>query len=117
MRTTVKTLYDADFVEWTGRTAELLRARKLDEVDLEHVAEEIEDLRDCAGWRRSIVNSQERIAVRLQDSRKRIAGHLYARGARRDVRNRRDLGGASGPMSLYGGPVARGVRPRVARAD
>ncbi len=48
---------------------------------MEHVAEEIEDLRDCASWRRSIVNSQERIAVRLQDSRKRIAGHLYARGA------------------------------------
>jgi hypothetical protein len=41
---TAKELYDVDFVEWTARNAELLRAGRLDEVDLEHVAEEIEDL-------------------------------------------------------------------------
>ena len=37
-------LYDLDFFEWTQRTAEQLRARRLAEVDVEHVAEEIEDM-------------------------------------------------------------------------
>ena len=95
MGTLTTTLYDADFAEWSAHTAELLRARRFDEVDLEHVAEEIEDLgkrdqwavhsqmlrlvlhqikrkiqpeRETASWRRSIVDSQERIAIRIQDS-------------------------------------------------
>jgi hypothetical protein len=90
-----KTLYDTDFAEWSARMAELLRAGRVSEVDLEHVAEEIEDLgkrdrfavysqmlrlllhqvkrqiqpeRESASWRRSIINSQERIAHRLKDS-------------------------------------------------
>lgn len=37
-------LYETDFLLWTERTAELLRAGKLDEVDIEHVAEEIYDM-------------------------------------------------------------------------
>jgi len=41
---TAKQLYDLDFVEWTARNAELIRAGRLEEVDLEHVAEEIADL-------------------------------------------------------------------------
>jgi len=36
--------YDTDFFEWTQETAELIRSGRLDEVDLEHVAEEIEDM-------------------------------------------------------------------------
>lgn len=36
--------YDTDFYEWCLETAALIRARRLDEVDLEHVAEEIEDM-------------------------------------------------------------------------
>jgi hypothetical protein len=44
MATTTKSLYDTDFVEWTARTAELLREGRFDEVDLEHLAEEVEDL-------------------------------------------------------------------------
>ncbi len=40
----VKDLYDQDFVEWTVRNAELLRAGRLDEIDIEHLAEEIEDM-------------------------------------------------------------------------
>jgi hypothetical protein len=95
MGATAKTLYDTDFVEWSARTAELVRAGRLDEVDLAHVAEEIEDLgkrdrwavqsqmrrlllhqikrkiqpeRETSGWRRSIVDSQERILVRVKDS-------------------------------------------------
>jgi hypothetical protein len=38
-------LYDRDFFEWTVRNAELLRSGRLEEIDLEHVAEEIAWLR------------------------------------------------------------------------
>ena len=44
MGTTTKTLYDTDFAEWSARTAELLRAGRYDELDIENVAEEIESL-------------------------------------------------------------------------
>ncbi len=37
-------LYDADFYQWCMTMAELLRRRLFEEVDIEHVAEEIEDL-------------------------------------------------------------------------
>lgn len=37
-------LYDEDFAIWTAETARLLRAGHFDEVDIEHVAEEIEDM-------------------------------------------------------------------------
>ncbi|MBZ5724424.1 MAG: DUF29 domain-containing protein [Acidobacteriia bacterium] len=37
-------LYDRDFYEWTRRNAELLRAGRAGEADLEHIAEEIEDM-------------------------------------------------------------------------
>jgi hypothetical protein len=37
-------LYDTDFAEWAAETARLLRAGRLDQVDLEHLAEEIEDM-------------------------------------------------------------------------
>ncbi len=42
--TTVKSLYDTDFVEWTAHTAEMLRSGRIEEIDIEHLAEEIEDL-------------------------------------------------------------------------
>ena len=37
-------LYDQDFYEWTVRNAELLRSGRTTEADLEHIAEEIEDM-------------------------------------------------------------------------
>ena len=37
-------VYDADFFAWTRQTAALLRARRFDEVDVEHAAGEIEDM-------------------------------------------------------------------------
>ena len=37
-------LYEVDFFEWTQRTADQLRWRRFDEADIQHVAEEIEDL-------------------------------------------------------------------------
>jgi len=95
MGTTTKTLYETDFVEWTAQTAELLRAGRLDEADLEHAADEIEDLgksersavatqlhrmlvplikqriqpeRDGASWRRWITEGRAEISYRLDDS-------------------------------------------------
>ncbi len=38
------TLYDEDFVQWTAETARLLRERRFDQIDVEHIAEEIEDM-------------------------------------------------------------------------
>ena len=37
-------LYGEDFAVWTSETARLLRERRFDEVDIEHIAEEIEDM-------------------------------------------------------------------------
>lgn len=37
-------LYDRDFFEWTARNAQLLRKGRFAEVDVEHLAEEIEDV-------------------------------------------------------------------------
>ncbi len=42
--TYTKTLYDADFVQWSSRTAQLLREHRFEDLDLEHLIEEIEDL-------------------------------------------------------------------------
>jgi len=41
---TTAALYDSDFYSWTQRTAALLRAHRFDEIDVEHAAEEIEDM-------------------------------------------------------------------------
>jgi hypothetical protein len=38
------TVYDKDFVQWTAETARLLRERRFDQIDVEHIAEEIEDM-------------------------------------------------------------------------
>lgn len=88
-------LYDTDFYEWTQRTAEKLRRRRFDETDIEHAAEEIEDMgkRDLRelnsrmevlvahllkwklqpskrsnSWRGTIVAQRREIAAILQDS-------------------------------------------------
>jgi len=37
-------LYDKDFFEWTRRNAELLRSGRVDQADIAHIAEEIEDM-------------------------------------------------------------------------
>lgn len=95
MGATTKALYDTDFVEWSARTAELLRAGRLTEVDLEHLAEEIEDLgrserraiqfqlkrmllhmlkqriqpeRDGPSWRASVADARQEIPYELAES-------------------------------------------------
>jgi len=56
-------LYDRDFAEWAARNAALLRQRRFDEADVEHVAEEIEDMgkRD----RREVSNRLKVLIVQL----------------------------------------------------
>jgi|SRR6185369_17428670 len=95
MATTTKTLYDTDFVEWTARTAQLVREGRFDEVDLANLAEEIEDLgkgdrsavrsqlirmlmhlvkqhiqpeRSGSSWRTSIMDGRNEILTKLEDS-------------------------------------------------
>lgn len=99
--------YDADFYNWTQRTAELIQQGRTDEVDLEHVAEEIADMgkRDrrelrsrlivllahllkwqmqpglrSASWRSTILEQRTEIALVLSDSPslRRIASHELA---------------------------------------
>jgi hypothetical protein len=54
------TLYDADFYAWSQRTAALLRARRLADVDVEHAAEEIADM-----GRREVKELNSRMQVLL----------------------------------------------------
>jgi hypothetical protein len=56
-------LYDRDFAEWAARNAALLRQRRFDEADVEHVAEEIQDMgkRD----RREVSNRLKVLIVQL----------------------------------------------------
>jgi hypothetical protein len=88
-------LYEADFFEWTRRTADQLRRRCFDEADIEHAAEELEDMgkRDLRelysrmevllahllkwklqphkrsnSWRATIVEQRREIAAILKDS-------------------------------------------------
>jgi len=43
-------LYDLDFAQWAKENAELLRSGRFSEADIEHVAEEIEDLAKRKWW-------------------------------------------------------------------
>ena len=44
LKPSITSLYDEDFAAWTSETARQFRAGRLSEVDVEHVAEEIEDM-------------------------------------------------------------------------
>jgi hypothetical protein len=88
-------LYDEDFFEWTRRSAALLRAGRFERADIEHIAEEIEDMgkRDLnelnsrvrvllghllkwqlppqkrsPSWVRTIASQRTTLAQRLEDS-------------------------------------------------
>jgi hypothetical protein len=66
-------LYDEDFFEWTRRNAELLRAGLLDQADIEHIAEEIEDIgkRDLKELNRRVqVLTQHLLQWQLQPEKK-----------------------------------------------
>ncbi|MGH6943949.1 MAG: DUF29 domain-containing protein [Geminicoccaceae bacterium] len=55
-----KDLYEKDFYIWAGRQAELLRARRFDDLDLENLIEEVEDLADA---KRSAVLNNARVIM------------------------------------------------------
>jgi hypothetical protein len=55
--------YDTDFYAWTQQQAQALRAKDWDAVDLEHLAEEVDDL--GASIRKGIVSQLERLLVHL----------------------------------------------------
>jgi len=44
LEATTQDLYDLDFFEWTAHNAQLLRAGRFHEADIQHIAEEIEDM-------------------------------------------------------------------------
>ena len=91
----MKTLYETDFAEWSDRTAELLRAGRFDELEIENVAEEIESLgraerksvrsqlqrlmmhkikqqlhpeRDGTSWSASIADAREELLEDIEES-------------------------------------------------
>jgi hypothetical protein len=95
MGATIKTLYETDFAAWAEETAAALRAGRVEELDLENVAEEIEGLaraerkavrsqlqrlmmhllkcrlqpeRRGPSWDRSIINAREEIRDDIEDS-------------------------------------------------
>ena len=92
---TMANLYEHDIHAWTQQTAELLRQRRFQELDIEHLVEELETMgrRDrqelvsrlkillghllkwqyqpahrCSSWRGSILEQRLRIRDLLQDS-------------------------------------------------
>ena len=44
MSISVKSLYEKDYIAWLEQTASLLRQHRFNEVDIEHLLEEIEDM-------------------------------------------------------------------------
>jgi len=95
-------LYDEDFYDWTISTALLLRQRRFAEIDIAHLAEEVEDMgkrerraleshirnvtlhllkwqyqpeKRAASWRQSIRNGRIEIQKLLRDSPS-LASHI-----------------------------------------
>lgn len=58
--THVASLYESDFAEWLDETARLLRERRLNELDLEHLIEEIQGM---SATERHEINSRVRIVL------------------------------------------------------
>lgn len=59
----MNTLYDRDFLQWTCQNAELLRARRFEEIDVENIAEEIESL--GSSQKRELISRIEEIIEHL----------------------------------------------------
>jgi hypothetical protein len=63
MHTTTEAQYETDFAAWADEMAAALRAGRLDEVDLENVAEEIEGL--ARAERRAVRSQLQRLMMHL----------------------------------------------------
>ena len=55
--------YETDFYAWTSHNAELLRARRFDEIDFENIAEEIEDM--GGNYKRELMSRLKVLLVHL----------------------------------------------------
>lgn len=82
-------LYDEDFYAWANRQAELLRAGKLEEADLAHIADEIESMgktekRELIS--RLIVLIHHLLKWQYQPDKRTRSWRLSIEGQRLDVR-------------------------------
>jgi hypothetical protein len=59
----LKSLYDSDFYAWTQQQAKLLRNQSLNELDLVHIAEELEDM--GRSEKRELVSRLEVLLIHL----------------------------------------------------
>jgi|SRR5580658_1139492 hypothetical protein len=66
-------LYDRDFFEWTQCSAALLRAGRFDQADVEHIAEETEDMKQDPEVRRQWKRFHL-ISTSLERDQKGVAG-------------------------------------------
>jgi hypothetical protein len=91
----MQTAYEKDIIAWSKEQANLLRSGKLSSIDIEHIAEEIEDVgkseqrelanrmavllshllkwqyqpeRQCSSWQRTIKEQRKAIARRLKNT-------------------------------------------------
>ena len=81
-------LYETDFYEWTVRNAELLRCGRVNEADLKHIAEEIEDLGKRE--RRELLSRLKTLIAHLlkwkvQPDRRSLSWELTIRVQREDL--------------------------------
>ncbi|MFO1431361.1 MAG: DUF29 domain-containing protein [Candidatus Competibacteraceae bacterium] len=81
--------YDQDYYGWTLQQAALLRAGKLSEIDIQHLAEEIESL--GRSERRQLTNRLEVLLLHLlkwcyQPHRREIDGNSWLRSIREQRR-------------------------------
>ena len=89
-----KSLYDTDFAEWTAETAELLRKRRFDELDLENLIEEIESL--GRSQQHAVRSQMQRMLMHLvkqaiQPEREGTSWRLSIVDARREIRGHLEI--------------------------
>lgn len=102
--------YETDIVAWANEQARLLRARRFEELDIEHIAEEIEDVgkseqREWANRMAPFVGPSAQVAVSTRASRGKLAGHHPQSTARHPASARGDAESArpSPRADLVGG--------------
>src|SRR5229473_1507601 len=70
-------LYEEDFVAWTAQTARFLRAGRFDQIDTEHLAEEIEEMgksnqrqpeKRSGSWQSSVIVQRAEVLQLLKQS-------------------------------------------------
>lgn len=113
------TLYDRDFHAWAGEQAALLRAGRLAEADIAHIAEEIESM--GRGEKRELISRLKVLLVRLLKWRFQPAGRgnswrLTIAEQRREVADHLDDNPSlraqldAAIVSAYGGAILAAAR-------